>query len=79
MLKIDAFDVRQDYKIWILFSDGTEGEVCLKDMVGKGVFKYWEDYENFKRVSTDPITGTLSWNGDIPIDLDPYQLKQDLH
>lgn len=32
-----------DYKIQVRFADGVEGVVSLDHLVGKGVFKAWED------------------------------------
>jgi len=39
-----------DYKIWVKYSDGVEGEVDLSHLAGKGVFKVWNDYSAFEKV-----------------------------
>lgn len=80
MLRIMDFKIKQSYTIWLEFSDGISGDICVKDLVGKGVFKCWENYETFKKAKKDPITGTLMWkdkNSTI-IDLDPYKLHDDI-
>ncbi|GAB4184755.1 MAG: hypothetical protein Tsb0015_01180 [Simkaniaceae bacterium] len=65
-----------NYKVWIKFADGLEGEVDLSHLVGKGVFEAWESIEFFHQVRVDPISDTLSWGEDI--DLDPYVLREEI-
>ena len=74
--RITACKPRADYRVWIRFDDGLEGEVDVSHLVGKGVFKAWESAEFFNSVRVDPESETLAW-GD-SIDLDPYVLKQQL-
>ncbi len=38
-----------DYRMWVRFSDGVEGEVDLSHLVGSGVFKAWEDPAFFSK------------------------------
>ncbi|PIS01329.1 MAG: DUF2442 domain-containing protein [Chlamydiae bacterium CG10_big_fil_rev_8_21_14_0_10_35_9] len=71
--KIVSCEPRPNYRVWIRFDDGLEGEVDLSDLVGKGVFEAWESVEFFNQVHVDPKTDTLSWGEDI--DLDPYVLR----
>lgn len=66
----------EDYRLWIRFSDGVEGEVDLSDLVGKGVFAAWNDPAEFRKVFIDPETHTVAWPGGI--DLAPDALYQDL-
>ncbi|OGC19718.1 hypothetical protein A2310_08890 [candidate division WOR-1 bacterium RIFOXYB2_FULL_37_13] len=67
----------QPYKIRIRFSDNIEGVVDLSDLAGKGVFKFWNDPENFKAVKIDPQTNTIMWdNGNI--DLCPDSLYEEV-
>ena len=63
-----------NYHVWIRFDDGLEGEVDLKDLVGKGVFKAWESVDFFNEVRVDPKTDTLAWGDEL--DLDPYVLRE---
>ena len=72
--KIIACKPKPNYRVWIRFDDGLEGEVDLSDLVGKGVFKAWESVDFFNQVRVDPKTDTLAWGDDI--DLDPYVLKE---
>ena len=74
--KIVACKPKPNYRIWIRFDDGLEGEVDLSYLVGQGVFKVWKSVEVFNQVKVDPKTDTLSWGDDI--DLDPYVLREKL-
>ena len=33
----------QNYKIWLKFSDDTEGVVSFAHLAGKGIFKEWDN------------------------------------
>lgn len=65
---------RPNYRVWIRFDDGLEGEVDLSDLVGKGVFEAWKSIDFFNQVRVDPKTETLTWGDEI--DLDPYVLRE---
>ena len=62
------------YKIWLKFNNGTAGEVDLSHLAGKGVFTFWNDYENFKNVSIENGRW-LSWSDEIDLDADTLYLK----
>lgn len=70
--KIVACKPLPNYRVWIEFDDGLEGEVDLSDLVGKGVFEAWRSLDFFNQVRIDPISDTLAWGEEI--DLDPYVL-----
>jgi len=76
MHRIVAVQPLAQYRVWIRFSDGIEGEVDLSDLVGKGVFALWNDPAQFARVSIDPQSHTLTWPGGI--DICPDTLYQDI-
>lgn len=61
-------------KIWLKFADGTAGEVDLSHLTGKGVFAFWNDYENFKKVSVENGR-RLAWSDDIDIDADSLYMR----
>lgn len=50
MLKPIEVKALPDYKIWIKYSNGTAGEVDLSHLAGRGVFKLWDDYQEFQAV-----------------------------
>jgi hypothetical protein len=69
MVRIETAKALPGYRLWLRFTDGTEGTADLSKLVGVGVFSAWTDERVFARVSVDPITRTVSWPGGI--DLDP--------
>lgn len=74
--KIVSCKPLSNYRVWISFDDGLEGEVDLNHLVGKGIFEAWNSVEFFNQVYIDPETHTLTWNEDI--DLDPYILREEV-
>ena len=67
MFRPIAVEALDDYKIWVKYSDGVSGIVSLAHLVGKGLFKAWENLENFKAVKIDPESHAISWGPDIDI------------
>lgn len=74
--KIIKCEPHDDYKLWIQFDDGMDGEVNLKDFVGKGVFSAWNSVDFFNSVYVSKKTDTVTWGEDI--DLDPYVLHDQI-
>lgn len=74
--RIIAVEARADYRVWIKFEDGLEGELSLAHLVGQGVFAAWDDEAAFHEVFVDPEAGTIAWPGDI--DLAPDALRSRL-
>jgi hypothetical protein len=65
-----------DYIIWVLFNDGTEGEVDLVNELEGEMFEPLKDLNKFKSVKVDPILETIVWeNG---ADLAPEFLYENL-
>lgn len=70
-------EAREDFRVWVRFEDGLEGEVDLSDLAGKGVFKRWVDNPSeFAQVSVDPASGTIVWPGGL--DVAPDRLYSDV-
>ncbi len=61
----------EPYRIWLRYEDGTEGEVDLSDLTGRGVFEAWEDREVFENVRVGEFE-EVAWGEEM--DLDPYAL-----
>jgi len=66
MYKITDVKVLSNYRIWLKYSDGTEGTVNLSYLVGKGVFSLWNNYEEFKKVSIG-TSGELVWGTEVDL------------
>ncbi len=62
------------YQIRLKFTDQSAGIVDLSHLAEKGVFKSWNDYENFKTVSIENGR-RLTWPDEIEIDADSLYLK----
>jgi len=74
MLHIKSVKYLTDYKIWVAFDDGTNGEVDLKDSLIGPVFEPLIDTTEFSKVTIDPELETIVWpNG---ADLAPEFVKE---
>ena len=74
--KIITCTAQENYILKITFADGETGLVDLAYLVGKGIFALWNNVNEFKKVSIDPIAKTVCWGNDI--DLDPVTLREHL-
>ncbi|MGH7571705.1 MAG: DUF2442 domain-containing protein [Gemmatimonadota bacterium] len=74
--RIVHVEPRSGYRVQIRFEDGKIGEVDLSDLVGKGVFRVWNNPDEFARVYIDKESGTLAWPGGL--DLAPDALYQEI-
>ncbi len=64
----------KDFRIWLRYDDGTEGEVDLSDIAGHGVFKAWDDVAFFGSVRLGSH-GAIEWPGEIDICPDAMYLR----
>lgn len=63
-----AVEPRPDFRIWVRFEDGTEGEVDLSSLAGKGVFSRWKrNPEEFFQAEVDNQSGTVVWPGGLDV------------
>ena len=72
---IDARHVRQ-YTIWIKFTDGSEGEVDLKDELWGPMFEPLRDLDRFRSFFVHPELHTIVWSNGA--DLSPEFLRSSL-
>ena len=66
--KITSVTAIGKYKLYVRFSDGSEGEYDVSHLAGKGVFKSWDTDNNFSKVSINTESGAINWPGDLDID-----------
>ena len=52
---------RADYRLWLAFSDGTDGEVDLRRKLWGPVFEPLLNPSYFRRAYVDPDAGTVVW------------------
>jgi hypothetical protein len=78
MFKPTKVEAKDNYRIYLEYEDGVSGEIDLSHLAGKGVFKMWEDYNNFKGVYIHPESHSISWseNADICPDNAYFKLKK---
>lgn len=75
MERIVAARALANYRLWLRFTDGAEGEVDLAHLVGRGVFAAWSDPAQFAKVGVDPKTRTVCWPGGLDLDPDVLYAK----
>ena len=54
-------------KLYLEFSDGIKGIADLAHLKGKGVFKLWNNEDNFSKVTIDK-NGRIFWNSEVDVD-----------
>ena len=57
----------EGFKLYIEFSDGIKGIADLAHLKGKGVFEFWNNDDNFSKVTIDK-NGGIIWNNEVDID-----------
>lgn len=58
-LHIEEAKYLDDYRVWVKFSDGTDGQVDLKDELDGPIFEPLKDPEYFKKFALEGHT--LTW------------------
>jgi len=61
MIRIEKARYVSDYKLWLRFSDGAEGEVDLQNQLGGEVFEPLKDTQTFKNFILDSDLHTVTW------------------
>ena len=74
MHKIINVIVLENYKVKLEYADGRQGVADLSDLVGKGVFVLWNDYNAFRNVKIGS-SGELSWSNQVDLCPDSLYLK----
>ena len=65
---------RNNFRIWLRYDDGTEGEVDLSDVAGQGVFAAWNDTGFFNAVRLGSH-GAIEWGENLDICPDAMYLR----
>jgi Protein of unknown function (DUF2442) len=74
MVKPISVRALSDYRVHVAFSDGAEGVVDLSDLVGRGVFKAWEDENFFAHAHLGPGR-QIRWSDEIELCPDAVYLR----
>ena len=64
-----------DYRLRLLFDDGTVGDVDFSSREWSGVFEPLRDPALFEQVRVDPDAATIVWPGDL--DMAPEALYEE--
>lgn len=63
-----------DYRIWLRYDDGAQGEVDLSDFAGRGVFRVWQDPAVFRAVKLGSH-GAIEWSPGLDLCPDAMYLR----
>ena len=62
------------YRIWLRYDDGVQGEVDLSDVAGRGVFQAWANPAVFGAVRL-ASHGAIEWSPDLDLCPDAMYLR----
>jgi hypothetical protein len=74
MIRPTDVSARSSYRLWLRYSDGSEGEVDLSHLAGRGVFAAWKDRKFFESVRISEF-GAVAWGDDIDLCPDALYLQ----
>ncbi len=66
---------KRNYTIWVRYEDGSQGDVDLSHLVGKGVFNAWEKDIDFNEVYIDEESGAIAWSENLELCPDSIYYK----
>lgn len=68
-----GLEARDKYKLWLRYSDGTEGEIDLSDMANTDLFADWQKPGAFEQVEIGEY-GEVHWTEDASLCADSLYL-----
>ena len=74
MFKPLSVEARPNWRLWIRYHDGSEGEIDLSNLVGQGVFTQLKDESLFRCVHIAE-DGAIRWNGELELCSDALYLN----
>lgn len=74
MLQPIAVKALTDFRIWLRYSDGTEGEVDLSDLASRGVFTIWDQPGVFESVTIGPGRA-IHWTDEVELCPDSLYMR----
>jgi hypothetical protein len=75
MRKVVSVEARPEYTLFLIFDDGTQGEISIADRLFGSMFEPLKNAGFFEQVKVDSY-GAVCWPNDA--DLDPDALYQKL-
>ena len=73
MIRPIEVKAKEEYRIWLNYEDGVNGELDLGHLAGQGVFKAWDAPGYFKTVRITEY-GSIAWGDTDNIELCPDAL-----
>ena len=73
LYRVTAFEIIDNYKLWVKFNDETEQIIDFKPVLYGEMWGPLQDLVLFNQVQLDPIAHTLTWPNDA--DFDPETLR----
>ncbi|MCU0649757.1 MAG: DUF2442 domain-containing protein [Gemmatimonadaceae bacterium] len=67
MLHLASARVTRPLRFWLIFNDGTAGEVDLHDALDGPVFEPLRDVQAFQSAFVDPEFGAPAWSNSVDI------------
>jgi hypothetical protein len=61
ILRVNAAEVRNDHRIYLVFNNGTAKVVDLSPILDGPIFEPLRDPRYFARMELDPVCGTVVW------------------
>ena len=74
MYRIEKVKTLPNYRLWLRYSDGIEGEVDVSYLLGKGVFSKWQEPGEFEKV-TIGSSGELVWGDNLDLCPDTLYMR----
>jgi hypothetical protein len=73
-IQLTQIEPQPNYRLRLTYADGVTGVVDLSRLVGKGVFRLWEDPVAFQRVSIGS-GGEVHWSENVDLCADAIYLQ----
>ncbi len=74
MLKLIEARPLPEYKLHLQYADGVAGDVDLSSLVGKGVFRLWNDPKAFQNLAIGS-GGELRWSDEVDLCADALYMQ----
>jgi hypothetical protein len=74
VLKLIHAEALPGYRLSLRYADGVTGEVDVSHLVGKGVFRLWNEPEAFRQVSIG-TAGEVRWSNEVDLCGDALYLE----
>lgn len=63
-----------NYRLWLRYDDGAEGDIDLSDLAGRGVFSAWNDATFYESVRVGSH-GAIEWGSNIDLCPDAMYMR----